>query len=280
MTIDEKMERSRTARGDELWKLVRDSHPEVIMNTALNKNLAEEMALYLSKKKNTPSEILGMLANDIRFKDSYKLKLTICRNPKTPQKVTLSLLKYLRIFDLGDMTKDQSIPINIRQKIEYSLTEKISSFPLGNKIALAKRSSSNVVLALIVKGDKRVINACLESPTLTEGHLCKAINRPETRPMLIKLIAEHTKWSLRYSVRYALIRNFHTPMVHVSTFIKDMKTADLKELYSDRSLPSATRPFIYRELLERDETIDIGKEEIFELSDGEGSYDLDADDIQ
>jgi hypothetical protein len=49
----------------------------------------------------------SMLAGDIRFKSSYRLKLNLCKNPKTPQKIVLSLLKYLRIFDLGDITKDR-----------------------------------------------------------------------------------------------------------------------------------------------------------------------------
>ena len=91
------------------------------------------MAVFIAKKKNTSPEILGMLAADIRFKGSYKLKLSICKNPKTPPKITLSLLKFLRIFDLGDITKDQNIPINIRQKIEYSLLERVSFTALGRK---------------------------------------------------------------------------------------------------------------------------------------------------
>jgi hypothetical protein len=280
LTVDERIKRALSAKGDELWKFVRDSVSDVVLNAVLNKDLSEEMAVYLAKQKSTASEVLGILAHDVRFKDSYKLKRFICRNPKTPLKISMSLLKHLRLFDLGDMTRDQNIPINLRQKIEYSIAEKIPSMPEGNKIALSKRSSSTIAMALLEKGDGKVINACLESPLLTEGHLCKVINKPQTKPLIIQLIAEHPKWSLRYAVRYALIRNYHTQLVRATSFLKDMKTADLKDLYEDRSLPISTQPFIYRELLDRDDTVSEDTVDTYDISDGEDSSDIDMTDLQ
>lgn len=221
----------------------------------------------MQKKKNTAPEILGFLANDIRFKDSYKLKLAICRNPKNPQKVTLALLKFLRIFDLGDLTRDQNIPLNLRQKIEYSILEKIPSMPAGNMIALSKRASSNIVVALMEKGDKKVLKECLDSPALTEGLVFKTINKADARPVLVKMIAENPKWSLRYNIRIALIRNYHTPMLHVTEFISGLKTCDLKELYHDENLPLSTKPFIFRELQDRGTTVEIEEVQTYELSD-------------
>jgi hypothetical protein len=143
--------------------------------------------------------------------------------------------------------------------------------PSGNKIALAKRANSTVVTTLMERSDKKVIASCLESPVLTEGHLWKLISKPSTKPLLIKMIAEHPKWSLRYSIKYALIRNFHAPMTQVAEFIKGMKSPDLRDLYSDRNLPSATRPFIYRELLDRGESLKEPPEETYELYDDEDS---------
>ncbi|MEW6109893.1 MAG: hypothetical protein AB1632_12110 [Nitrospirota bacterium] len=277
MDVQERIRLAHTSHGEELWNLVRDPHPAVISGVTLNRNLTEEMAVFIAKKKSSPAEALGLLANDIRFKDSYKLKVALCKNPKTPQKITFSLLKFLKIFDLGDMTRDQGIPVNIRQKIEYLISEKIPSMPSGNKIALSKRVNSNIVIALMERGDEKVISSCLESPALTEGHLCKIINKPATKAVLIKNIAEHPKWSLRYDIKFALIRNFHTSMVHAVRFIGEMKTADLRELYSDEGVPSSTKPYIYRELLERDETIEPEKEEIYELPDNEEAGAADTD---
>ncbi len=269
MTVDERISRASSAQCEELWKYVRDPVSEVVLNAVLNRNLSEEMAIYLAKRKSARVDVLEILANDVRFKDSYRLKLSICKNPKTPLNISMSLLKYFRLFDLADMTKDQNIPINLRQKIEYAITEKIPAMPAGNKVALAKRSSSTVVMALLERGDRKVITACLESPLITEGHLCKAVNRRRTKPLIIRMISEHPKWAFRYTVRYALIRNYHTPMTRVTSFLSDMKTIDLKDLYEDRSLPLSTKPFIYRELLDRNETAAADVIETYDISDSE-----------
>ncbi len=277
LSFDDKIKLSRTADGEELWKLIRDSSPDIIINAISNKNLTEEMVVFIASQKKTSPEVLGMLAGDIRFKSSYKLKLNLCKNPKTPQKIVLSLLKYLRIFDLGHITRDQNIPIPVRQKIEFSLSEKIASLPSGVKVALAKRSSLNIIIFLLDKGDKNVINACLESPLLTEDQLCKIINRPDAKPLLIKMLADHTKWSLRYRVRYALARNYHTPMKYVTKFIPTLKTADLRELYSDKSLPLSTRPYIFHELVTRGDSVEMPEEEIYNLTGDEDAEFTDTD---
>jgi hypothetical protein len=266
-TVEERLRAALTARGEELWALIRDPHPEVVSQATLNRNLSEEMAVSIAKGKTASAETLGFLAGDVRFKGSYKLKLAICKNPRTPQKVTLSMLKFIRLFDLSDITRDQHININIRLKIESMIAERIPAMPLGNKTALAKKASTNILLSLMERGDERVISICLDGPSLTEAHLYKLINNPQTKPAVIKMLATHTKWSLSYFVRFALIRNFYTPMACVAKFITHMKTADLKDLYSDPKVPSSTKPFIFRELGDRGETVDIQQEVTYDLHD-------------
>ncbi|MCX7793766.1 MAG: hypothetical protein N2257_05105 [Thermodesulfovibrionales bacterium] len=218
--------------------------------------LTEDMALLIAENRNTPPESLELLARSVRFKDSYRIKLALCKNPKTPQRIVLSLLKFLRLFDLADLTRNPNIHINIKQKVEQLIKEKIPALPIGNRITLAKRSSSTVVLAILekAKGGREVsvlINTCLENPFLKEGDILKLINSEITPPEVIKSIAVHPRWSFRYSVRYALIRNFYTPLHIVVEFLKDMKLQDLEDLYKDEVVPSSTKPFIYRELTER-----------------------------
>jgi hypothetical protein len=262
------MKTKKPSEAEDLWRLVRGQKPELVLNALYDKNLTEEMAIFMAKGKNTPAETLGILAGDVRFKDSYALKLAIAKNPKTPRKVSLRLLKFLRIFDLAEMTKDHLLAVTLRQKIEHSIMEKIPSMASGIKSALAKRANSSIIVKLMEKGDVNVITSCLESPALTEGHIYGLINKT-TKPLLIRMIAEHRKWSLRYSIRFALVRNFYTPMPHVARFIRGLKTQDLKFLYSDPKLPSSTRPFIYRELLERAETVETPKEETYVLDEDE-----------
>ncbi|MGE5894809.1 MAG: hypothetical protein ACM34I_12190 [bacterium] len=265
--LEERIQQAQSAGLEELRKIIRDPSSQVILHATQNRNLEEDMAVFLAKRKTTPPEALAFLASDSRFKDSYTLKLAICRNPKSPQKVTLGLLKFIRLFDLSDMTKDQHIPVTIRQKIEHDISQKISSLPSGVKIALARRANITIIMMLMEKSDDMVVDACLESPLLTEGHLYKIINKGTTKPHVLRMIAKHPKWSLRYAVKYALVRNSYTPMEQVLRFISDMKTNDLRDLHEDPKLPSSSRPFVYRELLERNETVEPPKDQIFKLSE-------------
>ncbi len=249
---------------ENLWEILKTSSPESFSDLIFHKDLTEEMAVYIAENRNTPPDALTLLATSQRFRDSYRLKLALCKNPKTPQRVVLSLLKFLRLFDLADLTRNQNIHINIRQKIEQILKEKIPSLPLGNRITLAKRSSSEVVIAILerAKGGRETFNlikTCLENPFLKEGDILKLINNEITPPDVIRAIAEHPRWSLRYSIRYALIRNFYTPLSIVVEFLKEMKVQDLEELYRDEAVPSSTKPFIYRELSSRWEGEDTGQ---------------------
>jgi hypothetical protein len=265
-TLADRIKAAQTATAETLWKVIRDPHPAVISGATLNRNLTEDMAVSIARSKNAASDSLEFLATDVRFKESYKLKLALCKNPKTPQRTASSLIKFLRIFDLADLSKDQRIPIIFRQRIEQVVSDKIASMPAGVKIALAKRVSGALVMMLMEHGDEIVIQTCLDSPVLTEGHLYKVINKPSVKSVVVKLIAEHPKWSLRYHIRFGLIRNFFTPMMLVARFIGTMKSADLRDLYADQKLPLSTKPFIFRELIERSDGIETQKEEWYDLS--------------
>lgn len=269
-SIADLIKAARDAEGDELWRAIRTQHAEALLNATYNRNLNEDMACLIAKSRNAPPEALGFLASDARMKESYKLKLALCKNPRTPQRASLSLLKYLRIFDMADLTRNNFVPTVLRQKVELTLMEKIPVLPIGVKVALSRRASNRLVEKIMERGDGRVIDACLESPRLTEEQLFRLLNKPNTKPVIVQAISEHPVWSLRYMIRYVLIRNFHTPMKRVEEFISGMKSYDLRDIYADPGTPLSTRPFIFRELGNRGETVDMGKEKVYELSDDDG----------
>jgi predicted aconitase with swiveling domain len=177
--------------------------------------------------------------------------MALCKNPKTPQNISLSILKSLRIFDMADLTRNQQIPVAVRIRAEMDILERILTLPLGIKITLARRAGSAVLVKLLQDGMKEVSAVCLDSPILTEGDICRIISMKKTSSQVIRQIAEHPKWSRRYDVRWALIRNNHAPLAIVVEFLENIKTTDLKELYEAPEVPSSTKPFLYRELLDR-----------------------------
>jgi hypothetical protein len=261
--IDKAMQLASTAGEEELKLLAYHPSSKVILKLLLNSNLTEDVALIIASRKNISSEILEHLYNDLRWRECYRIMHALCKNPKTPHKISLSLIKYLRIFDLADLTRNQHIPINVRMKAEGKINEKILSLPLGIKKTLAKRANSNVLMKLIEDGMKDVVDICLDSPYMTEGDISKIISMKKISSHVIYKIACHPKWSRRYQIQWALILNNHTPLSRVVNLLKNIKTTDLKELYSAPEVPLSTKPFIYRELLERDETTPDNTFEIY-----------------
>jgi hypothetical protein len=268
-TMREMIKAAQSAEGDNLWMAIKSQHPEALDNASLNRHLTEDMALYIAKNKNTSSETLGFLAGDVRFKEVYRVRLAVAKNPKCPQRVALSLIKYLRIFDLADITRDKRIPSIFRQKVELTIAEKLPALPEGVKSALTKRACAELVVRIMEMSERKVIDSCLESPILTEEYLTKLIRITRTKPIVIRSIAEHSKWAMRYPIRYALLRNTHTPMEYAGRFIEDMKTIDLQELYDDTKVPDIMKPFMFRELKSRGEPLEAPEEIIYELKGDE-----------
>jgi len=188
----------------------------------------------------------------MRWKGNYRITLALCKNPRTPQRLSLSITKFLKIFDLADLTRNQFIPTNVKMRAEAVIIEKIPTMPLGIKKTLAKRASGTILMRLVQDGKKDVVAACLSSPYMTEGEIYKIINNKTVPSRVIRQIAEHPKWSCRYHIQRALILNIHAPLSRVVDFLKNIKTVDLKELYEAPEVSSSTKPFIYNELLERD----------------------------
>ncbi len=251
--IDRDMQLASAGNEEELKYLVYHPSSKVISRLLLNGNLTEDLALIIANRRNIDAEILESIYINKRWRESYRIMLALCKNPKTQQKNSLSLIKSLRIFDLADLTRNQQVPINVRMKAEAHINEKILSLPLGVKITLAKRASSNILMRLIEDGMKEVVSVCLDSPYITEGDICKIINMKRTASHVISKIADHPKWALRYDVQWSLIRNNHASLSRVVNFLKNIKTNDLKDLYTAPDVPKSTKPFIYRELLERKE---------------------------
>jgi hypothetical protein len=240
-----------TGSEEELRPLAYHSSHKVLLNVLSNKNVSEDLVLIVAGRRNIAPAVVESIYNDIRWKENYRVLLALCKNPKTPQKISLSLLKSLRIFDQAELTRNQHVPINVRMRAEAAISEKMLSIPLGVKMSLARKASCNVIIRLMEDGMKEVVPLCLENPFITEGVICKVVNMKRIASHVIRRIADHPKWSSRYDVQWSLIRNNHAPLRRVVQFLKNIKTGDLRELYSAPEVPVSTKPFIFRELADR-----------------------------
>ncbi len=265
-----KIEQAASAGKEQILALLHDPSPQVIGTLLTNRNLTEEDVLVIATRKNLPPEIFTEIARDKRWAESYPIRKALAANPKTPLSVSLSLARFLRLFDLAEMTRSPQIPLAIRHKIEAIVMERIPTMPLGLKKSLAKIAVGNILLKLLQDHDAEVIALCLGNPRLIESHLYKIISRKDTISETIRMIAEHPNWSNRSLIRFALVRNDRTPLPISERFLLSLKILELRELYQDPSLPVSIKPLVYREILSRGQ--DPGKrveETVYEIDEND-----------
>ncbi len=269
-TIDERIEQASAAKEEEITLFVHDTSPRVVKALLANRNIGEQDALIIANRKNLPGDVLEALAKDKRWAESYPIRLALAKNPKTPLFVALSISRYLRLFDLAEIGRSNFLPLTFRHKIENIIIEKIPTMPNGIRRTLAKISSGNVLLTIMQDRDADIVKACLNNPRLVEAHLFKVVVRHDAFPGTIRMIAEHQKWSSRYAIRLALLRNSHTPLARCVRFLEDIRTRDLKDLYADSTIPQGIKPHIHSELMGRGVGLEKGEEErVYEIGDAE-----------
>jgi hypothetical protein len=267
-TEDKRIELATVANEEEIAQYIHDPSPKVIRALLGNRHLTEEEVLIIANRKNIPSDVLEAIARDKRWAESYPVRLALARNPKSPLSISLSIARYLRLFDLEEITRCHFIPLTFRHKVETIIIERIATMPLGNKKTLAKKAAGNVLLKLLQDSDPDVVQLCLNNPRLVEGLLYKVISRTDTVAETIRLIAEHPNWSSRSLIRFSLARNAHTPLSLSVRFLQGMKIMDLRELYADPSLPVTIKPFVHRELWERGEDLTKKEDEtVYEIDE-------------
>ena len=97
---EKRIELAIIADGEEIAQYVHDPSTKVIRALLGNRHLTEEEVMIIANRKNVPADILEMIAKDKRWAESYPVRLALARNPKSPISISLSIARYLRLFDL------------------------------------------------------------------------------------------------------------------------------------------------------------------------------------
>lgn len=222
----------------------RETAKEVLIALARNHHLQERDLLRLLERGDLPREVVRELANHPEARHNYTVRFALVRHPKTPRLVSLPILKFLYLFDLVRLTQTPAVPTDLKIIAEETILKKLEGVPRGEKIALARRGTGRLAASLLVSPDPELTRAALENPYLTEGHLLKVLAHENLLPVVVELLAKHERWSLRYHVRLALIRNPLTPLARVLAFLPEMAVADLREICLDHRMPDPVRKYV------------------------------------
>lgn len=232
------------ARASEFECFARETAKEVLIAFARNPNLPERDLLRFVGRRDLPAEVLREIAARPEVRRSYTLKLALASHPKTPRLVSLPLLKFLYLFDLVRVAQTPALPPEVKIAAEDAILKKLETVPRGEKIALARRASGRIASALLVTKDAELVQAVLDNPFLSEADLLKDLARENLPGIVVESIARHSKWSHRYHVRLALIRNPLTPFAEVLMFLPNITVADLNDICLDRRMAEPVRKYV------------------------------------
>lgn len=247
----DRAERAAVAPRHQLEAFFKETAKEVLMAFASNPNLQERDLLRLLERKDLPQEVLREIARHKEAARNYAVRLALVRHPKTPRLVSLPLMKFLYLFDLVRVSQTPAVPADVKMVAEEAILKKLDALPRGERISLARRGSGRVAAGLLVTEDTEQIRAALDNPFLNEGHLLKVLSLEQLPRRAVEIIAQHARWSGRYYLRLALVRNPLTPFTRVLAFLPDLAVNDLRDICLDHRMPEPVRKYILGHCYER-----------------------------
>ncbi len=210
--------------------------------------LTADLAQALLKDRTLPAEQIEQVTHNAAVMKSRKVRIAIAAHPRTPRRIALRLIRELYTFDLMQFSVLPAVAADLKRVSDELLVARIASITLGERIALARRSSTMVAAALLLDKESRVWQTALENPRLTETAIVKALLRPAATPAFVKAICHHAKWSVRLEIRTALLRNEFTPMARAIEFARRLPPAQLRDILHNSRLPEKVKAYLRKNL--------------------------------
>ncbi len=121
MTVSQKIKRALKGNKEERAILIRDSNRTVALAVMQSPKLTEKEAEVISAMRNVHRDVLRTLAANRVFMKKYKVVVSLVRNPKVPQDISLGLLHRLTDRDLQLINRDRSLSEFVRRAAQRIL---------------------------------------------------------------------------------------------------------------------------------------------------------------
>jgi hypothetical protein len=211
--------------------------------------LTPDLALAMVKDLDLPSEFIEQISRDNSVMKSRKVRLGLAAHPHVPRRIALRLIRELYTFDLMQFSLMIAVAGDLKRIADEILVARLASIPLGERISLARRSSSRVAAALLLDKELRVWQTALQNPRLSESAIVKALLRRSASSAFVHAICHHAKWSLRPEIRYALLKSEHLPLARALEFVRRIPPAELRDILHASRLPGNIKGYLREKLL-------------------------------
>jgi hypothetical protein len=214
-------------------------------------SLTEDLALALLKSADLSANGIEKLSKSSAAMKSRKVRFAVATHPHTPRRIALRLIREFYTFDLMQFSLTPTAAADLKRVSDDLLVARLASITLGERTALARRSSATVAAALLTDKESRVWRTALENPRITEAALIKALQRPQATAAFVEAVCRHAKWSVRPELRLALLRNAHTPLARAIDFARHLPPTQLRDILHASKLPEKIKEYLRKEFKSR-----------------------------
>lgn len=235
-----------------LDEMVQSDSRAVLLQAASSPQLSEDLALVMLARRDLPGAVIEALARNPLLMNSRQLKEAVVRHQHTPKHVALPMARHLYTFELMQIALAPAIPADIKVAVEQVIESRISKLSAGERLTLARRASGKVAAALLFDSERRIIEAALDNPYLTETLVVKRLMIENGPQSFIEAVCAHTKWSVRRDIRAALIRHAKTPLGRVLVYARSLPSYMLRDVLTHSRVDASVKIYLLQELHERE----------------------------
>ena len=235
----------------ELAKLVHNPSPDVLRAAAGNPRLTEDLALALLNRRDLPGQAIEELSKNASVMKHRKVINAIVAHLKTPRHVSIPIIRRLYTFELMHLSLAPVVAADVKIVAEEALISRLETIAAGERLTLAKRGSSGVAAALLLDSERRIVEAALANPQMTEVSIVRALMDNDASAALVEIVCNHPKWSLRRDIRLALLRNENISMAKAVLFAHSLPSMALRDVLRHSRLSPNVREYLLRVLEER-----------------------------
>lgn len=224
-----------------LEDLIHESAPEILIAVAGDPRLTEDLALALLNRRDLPREAVEELSKHKSLAKLRKIQMAIVMHPHAPRHVSVPTIRHLYAFELMQVALSPAVPADVKRAAEEIIIGRIGSISSGERFTLAKQSSGRVAAAMLTEKEKRIMEAALANPQMTEIWIVRALKAETGTELLAPAVARHTKWSYRIDVKLALIANKNTPLASVVRFAGELPLNSVRDVLRNARLSPTAR---------------------------------------
>ena len=230
-----------TCTALELYTVVSGSNPKNLRLSLSNPVIQEDHLLILLRNARITQDVVELICERNDWLSSYRVQAAIANCPKAPYAIAMRMIQLLFWHDLLKTISNLKLNPRLRRAAENYLKVRMTEMSLGEKMSLARTCPRPLIGHLRSEKDLKIIAELLRNPQLVEDDVVMMVNDEMTARSVLASIGRDFKWSVRYPVRLALVRNARTPLHVALSIVSKLKKQDLEPLIRYPHTPELVR---------------------------------------